>query len=92
MSPRQASANCHITAGSSGEPKLRQSLTASGEAPPVATLRYASASASCAPAYGSSLANRPLQSVATDTPRPVSSSTRIIPLSLGCASTVSPRT
>ena len=26
LSPRQASANCHITAGSSGEPKLRQSL------------------------------------------------------------------
>lgn len=51
-----ASANCHMTAGSSGEPKFRQSETASGLAPVVATLRYASASASWAPWYGSSLA------------------------------------
>ena len=92
LSPRQASANCHITPGSSGDPKFRQSLTASGRAPPVATLRNASASASCAPAYGSSAANRPLQSVASATPRLVSSSTRTIPLSLGWESTVLPRT
>ncbi len=37
--PRTASANCHITAGSSGEPKFRQSETASGRAPVAATLR-----------------------------------------------------
>ena len=33
--PRMASANCHMTAGSSGEPKFRQSETASGLAPVV---------------------------------------------------------
>ena len=51
--PRMASASCHMTSGSSGEPKFRQSLTAIGTAPEVATLRYASARASCAPWYGS---------------------------------------
>ena len=49
-----ASANCHMTAGSSGEPKFRQSETAIGTAPEVATLRYASARANWAPWYGSS--------------------------------------
>ncbi len=34
-----ASVNCHITPGSSGEPKFRQSVTATGRAPVVATLR-----------------------------------------------------
>src|SRR3954447_19434791 len=87
-----ASENCHMTAGSSGEPKFRQSETARGVAPVVATFRYASASASCAPVYGSSLAYRPLPSVAMATPRPVSSSTRIIPESSGWASTVLPCT
>ncbi|COX31538.1 Uncharacterised protein [Mycobacterium tuberculosis] len=42
--------NCHITPGSSGEPKFRQLVTATGVAPVTATLRYASANASCAPA------------------------------------------
>ncbi|SIM23238.1 Uncharacterised protein [Mycobacteroides abscessus subsp. abscessus] len=37
--PRTASANCHMIAGSSGEPKFRQSETATGRAPPVDTLR-----------------------------------------------------
>src|SRR5699024_3798969 len=32
-------ANCHMISGSSGEPKLRQSVTARGMAPAVATLR-----------------------------------------------------
>src|SRR3954453_5141663 len=90
--PRIASVNCHITPGSSGEPKFRQSVTAAGRAPVVATLRYDSASASFAPVYGSSLANRPLQSVDTATPRPLVSSTRIMPLSSGCASTELPST
>src|ERR1035437_9211716 len=61
--PRTDSANCHMTSGSSGEPKFRQSEIANGTAPAVATLRYASASASCAPSNGSSLAQRLLQSV-----------------------------
>ena len=43
-----------MTPGSSGEPKFRQLVTAIGVAPVTATLRYASASASCAPLYGSS--------------------------------------
>ena len=38
-SPITASANCHITSGSSGEPKLRQSVMATGSAPVTATLR-----------------------------------------------------
>ena len=42
--------------------------------------------------YGSSFAKRPLQSVETATPRPLVSSTRIIPLSSGCASTELPST
>ena len=67
-------------------------MTATGTAPDAATLRYASASASWAPVYGSSATNRALQSVATATPRPVPSSTRTIPASAGCASTVLPRT
>ena len=91
-SPVTACANCHMTPGSSGEPKFRQSVTASGTAPAVATLRYASASASWAPAYGSSAANRPLQSVEIATPRPVSSSTRTTPASSGIASAVLPMT
>ena len=37
--PWMACSNCHITAGSSGEPKFRQSVTASGAAPVVTTLR-----------------------------------------------------
>ena len=37
--PRTASANCHMTSGSSGEPKFRQSETATGRAPEVETLR-----------------------------------------------------
>ena len=48
--PWMACSSCHITPGSSGEPKFRQSVTASGTAPVVTTLRYASASASWAPA------------------------------------------
>ena len=47
--PRMASTNVHITSGSSGEPKLRQSVIATGSAPETATLRYASASDNCAP-------------------------------------------
>ena len=43
-----------MTPGSSGEPKFRQLVTAIGVAPVTATLRYASASASWAPVYGSS--------------------------------------
>src|SRR5262245_45749198 len=91
-SPRTASANCHITPGSSGEPKFRQSVTANGRAPVDATLRYDSASASWAPAYGSSRANLPLQSVDTATPSPLLSSTRIIPLFSGWLSTELPST
>src|SRR6478735_5904439 len=87
-----ASTSCHMESGCSGLPKLRQSVTASGRAPVVATLRYASARASCAPVYGSSLAYRPLASVASATPRPVVSSTRITPESSGCASAVLPCT
>src|SRR5665647_634570 len=90
--PRTASANCHMTPGSSGEPKFRQSEMAKGTAPAVATLRYASARASCAPAYGSSLAYRLLQSVEIATPRPVSSSTRTTPASSGMARAVLPMT
>lgn len=37
-------------AGVLGEPKFRQLVTATGVAPVTATLRYASANASCAPA------------------------------------------
>src|SRR5665647_3064705 len=81
-----------MTPGSSGEPKFRQSEIASGTAPAVATLRYASASASWAPAKGSSLAYRLLQSVEIATPRPVSSSTRTTPESSGIASAVLPIT
>ena len=51
-------------------------MIANGSAPEVATLRYASARASCAPAYGSSRVKRALQSVARATPRPESSSIR----------------
>ena len=36
---RRPAANCHMTSGSSGEPKLRQLVTASGTAPVAATLR-----------------------------------------------------
>src|ERR671921_942626 len=90
--PVTACANCHMTPGSSGDPKLRQSVTASGTAPTVATLRYASASASCAPAYGSSAANLLLQSVETATPSPVCSSTRTTPASSGVARAVLPMT
>ena len=43
-----------MTSGFSGQPKFRQSVTAIGTAPVTATLRYASARASCAPSYGSS--------------------------------------
>ena len=39
-----------MTCGSSGEPKLRQFVTAIGTAPVVATFRYASANASWVPA------------------------------------------
>ena len=53
--PPIASTSCHIGPGSSGEPKFRQSVIASGTAPEVATLRYASDSANCAPVRGSSL-------------------------------------
>ena len=90
--PRVASANCHITSGSSGEPKFRQSLTARGRAPDVATLRNDSASASWAPVNGSSIAKRPLQSVETATPSPEPTSTRTMPESSGCARTVLPCT
>ena len=38
-----------MTSGFSGVPKFRQSVTATGVAPVTATLRYASARASCAP-------------------------------------------
>jgi cytochrome c553 len=38
-SPVTACANCHITSGSSGEPKFRQLVTAIGTAPVAATLR-----------------------------------------------------
>ena len=38
-SPSTACANCHMIAGSSGEPKFRQSVTARGMAPEVVTLR-----------------------------------------------------
>ena len=38
-----------MIAGSSGEPKFRQSVIASGSAPLTATFRYASARASWAP-------------------------------------------
>ncbi len=65
---------------------------ASGLAPVAATLRYASASASCAPVYGSSFAKRPLPSVAMATPRLDSSSMRTMPASSGCESTVLPCT
>lgn len=75
-----------------GEPKLRQSEMASGLAPEAATLRYDSASASCAPVYGSSLAYRPLPSVAIATPRFDSASMRTMPASSGIASTVLPCT
>src|SRR5260370_22159052 len=85
-------ATCHITAGSSGDPKLRQLVTASGRAPVAATFRYASASASCAPAYGSSRQYRPFPSVAIATPRWDSSSILSTPASCGAASTVLPRT
>ena len=71
---------------------MRQSDTATGIAPPVATLRYASASANCAPRYGSRYTNLLLQSVATETPRPVDSSIRIMPESDGWARTLLPRT
>lgn len=53
--PPIASTSCHMGPGSSGEPKFRQSVTASGRAPEVATLRYASARARAAPVRGSSL-------------------------------------
>ena len=81
-----------MTCGSSGEPKLRQFVTACGTAPEVATLRYASASASWVPMYGSSATKRALQSVATAIPRPVASSTRTTPASAGWADAVLPRT
>jgi hypothetical protein len=54
-SPSIACTSCHMDAGSSGLPKFRQSVTASGRAPVAATFRYASAKASWAPVYGSSL-------------------------------------
>ncbi len=84
--------NCHMTSGSSGLPKLRQSLTATGVAPDAATLRYASARASCAPAYGSSWQKRPFASVATENPSPLSSSTRTMPASSGNDRAVLPMT
>ena len=54
-----------------------------GVAPVTATLRYDSASASRAPAYGSSRAYRPLPSTESATPRPVDSSSRMTPASSG---------
>ena len=81
-----------MTAGSSGEPKLRQLVTAIGVAPVVATLRYASARASFAPLYGSSRAYRPLPSTDSAMPRPLCSSMRTTPASSGWARTVLPRT
>jgi hypothetical protein len=47
--PRTDCANCHITSGRSGLPKLRQFVIASGVAPVHATLRAASATACAAP-------------------------------------------
>src|SRR5699024_4245588 len=47
--PSTVWANCHMISGAAGEPKFRQSVTARGRAPEVATLRWASDSASLAP-------------------------------------------
>ena len=81
-----------MTSGSSGEPKFRQSVTATGTAPVAATLRQASASASFAPVYGSRAANRAGPSSAIATPTFVSSSSRSTPASSGIARTVLPST
>ena len=81
-----------MTAGSSGEPKFRQSVTATGTAPEDATLRIDSARASWAPARGSSWQKRALASIDTATPRPLASSTRTTPASAGVADVVLPRT
>ena len=48
-SPRTASRNCHMISGFSGLPKLRQSVTPIGSAPPQTTLRAASTTAVIAP-------------------------------------------
>jgi len=53
LMPRMASANCHMISARSGEPKLRQSVMATGRAPLTATLRAASATACFPPSYGS---------------------------------------
>src|SRR6266436_4577601 len=64
VNPSIASLNCHITAGFSGLPKLRQFVAAIGRAPLVATLRAASATACIAPTRGFNSHQRPLPSVA----------------------------
>src|ERR1700675_2406006 len=61
--PSMHSENCHITAGFSGLPKLRQLVAAMGRAPDAATLRAASATACMAPTLGLRKHQRPLPSV-----------------------------